>query len=71
MAEVRRGRKDLSDDERAEGPPDIGLNKILAQRLESDPDTMEPQITDSLGVSPQTAISHLRDGLGMKCFHLR
>jgi hypothetical protein len=25
----------------------------------------------SLGISPQTVIAHLNEGLGMKCFHLR
>jgi hypothetical protein len=69
-AEARRDREDLSDDERTGRSPDVGLEEVLAHKLEADPHTTPCKIADSLGTFPQILINDLRDGLVMKCFHL-
>jgi hypothetical protein len=70
IAETRRGHEDLSDDERPGRPPYIGLDEVLAHRLEVDSPTTALKIIDSLGISSQKVINHLQDGLRTKCFHL-
>jgi hypothetical protein len=71
VGEIRRKQKDLSDEERPERSPTAGLDEILVYRPERDPHTTARSLAASLGISPQTAIAHLHEGLGMKCFHLR
>jgi hypothetical protein len=71
VTEVRRGRKDFSDQERAGKPPIVGLDDILAYRLERDPDTAARRLTASLGISPNRVLTRLHEGLGMKFYHLR
>jgi DNA-binding Lrp family transcriptional regulator len=44
---------------------------VLAHTFEADLHTTARKIADSLGISPQTAINHMRDGLGMKRFHFQ
>jgi hypothetical protein len=63
IAEVRRGREDLSDHERPGRQPDISLDELSAHRIEADPQTTVRKIADFLGISPQTVIDHLRDDL--------
>jgi hypothetical protein len=70
-AEVRRGREDLSDEERPGRPTTRGLDEILAHRLEKDPHTTARKLATSLGISHQTVLNHLRDNLKMKCYCLR
>jgi DNA-binding CsgD family transcriptional regulator len=65
------GGEDLSDEERLGRPPDLSLDEVLAHRLEADSRTTARKIADSLGISSKTVVNHLRDGLGMKCFHLQ
>jgi histone-lysine N-methyltransferase SETMAR len=71
VAEIRGGREDLSDERRPGRPPDVGIDTILAHRLEKDPHTTARKLALSLGVSPQTVVAHLHKSLGMKNYHLR
>jgi hypothetical protein len=45
IAEVRRGREDLSDDEQPGKPSDVDLDEVLAYRLEANPYIMSPKIS--------------------------
>jgi hypothetical protein len=71
VKEVRPEREDLSDEERSRRPSAAGLNEILAYPLERDLNTTARRLAVSLGISPQTVMVHLHEGLRMKCFHLR
>jgi hypothetical protein len=68
-AEACRDREDLSDDERTGRSPDVGLDEVLAHKLEADPHTTTCKIADSLGTSPQILINDMRDGLVMGSSH--
>jgi hypothetical protein len=71
IPEVRKGREDLSDDERPGRPPNIGLGDVLVHRLEADLHTTAREIAGSLGISSQAVINHMLGCLAMKSFHLR
>jgi hypothetical protein len=71
VGEVRRGREDLSDEERVGRLPTAGLDEILAHRLNRDPHITARRLAASLGISPQKVITHFHEGFEMKCFHLR
>jgi AcrR family transcriptional regulator len=67
VRETRIGREDLSDQPRPGWAPQIGLDTILAQKLELDPHTTVRKLALSLGVSLPTVLNHVRKKLGMKC----
>jgi hypothetical protein len=67
---VRRGREDLRDPKRPGRPSTVDFDSILAHKLEINPHTTVRKLALSLKVSPQTVTTHLREGLGMKCYHL-
>jgi hypothetical protein len=71
VGEVRRERGDLSDEERPRIPLIAGLDQILAYRLERDQQTIARRLAASLGISQQSVIAQLHEGLGMKCVHLK
>jgi hypothetical protein len=68
VADVRRGREELPDEERPERPPTLGLDEILAHHLEKDPHTTIRKSNVSLGISHEKMLTHLHDSLGMKCY---
>jgi hypothetical protein len=64
------GRENPADEERPESPADIGLDEMLTNRINAAPHTTAPKLARSLGISQHIVVKHLRDGLGMKYFHL-
>jgi hypothetical protein len=71
IRDIHSGREDLSDQPRLGRPPQIGLDTILALKLELDPHTTARSLALSLGVSRPTILNRLHKNLGMKCYHLR
>jgi hypothetical protein len=71
VEEIRRRREDLSDEERSRRLPIAGLDEVLVYRLEWDTHKTVCRLAASLGLSPQTVIAHLHEGLEMKRFHLK
>jgi hypothetical protein len=71
VAEVRRRRENLSDEERPGRPATPGLDEILAYRLARDSHTMTSRLTTSLSISHQTVLTRLHHSFKMKCYHLR
>jgi hypothetical protein len=49
---------------------EIEIDKILVHRFEFDPHTTARKSAYSFEISPQIMVTHLREGLGMKYFHL-
>jgi hypothetical protein len=70
VAEVRRRRENLSDEERPGRSATPGFDEILAHRLARDPHTTACKLATSLGISNQTVFNHLHDSLKMKCYYL-
>jgi hypothetical protein len=71
VSAVQRGREDVSDSPRPRRPTEIGIDEIMAHWLELNPHATAQKLADSLGISPQIMTTHMREGLGMKYFHLR
>jgi hypothetical protein len=71
LGKFDEGEKDLSDEERPGRSLVASIDEILAYGLGQNPDTTARRLAASLGISPQTVITHLHEGLVMKRFHLR
>jgi hypothetical protein len=71
VGKVGRGREDPSYEDGPRRPATVGLDEILAYRLERDPHPTTRRLTAFLGILPQTVVGHLQEGLEMKCFRLR
>jgi hypothetical protein len=52
VGEARRGREDLSDEERPGKLPTTGFSEILVDDLERDRQTTARRLVTSLGISP-------------------
>jgi hypothetical protein len=50
---------------------DIRIDEVLTHILERDPHATAQKLAYSLKKLPQIVVAYLRDGLGMKCSHLR
>jgi hypothetical protein len=60
ISEINRGHEDLSDEERARRPSDIGLDHVLDHRIELYPHTTVRKLAHSLDIRPQMVVNHLR-----------
>jgi hypothetical protein len=67
----RREREDLPDAQRPGRPPRENFDTILAHKLEMNPHATAWQLALSLRIFPQTVTAHLREGLGMRCYHFQ
>jgi hypothetical protein len=71
VREVRRGREDLSDEERPGRPPVDGLDERSRLSRRAGPIYNSSQTCGLLGISSHMVVVHLHEGLGMKSFYLR
>jgi hypothetical protein len=71
IAEVKRGRTDLSNIGSPGRTPDEGLAGVIATRHERDPHLSARKLAQSLGIAASTVCHYLSDVLGMKCFQMR
>jgi hypothetical protein len=69
VREICSRGEDRSDQPRAGRPPQIGLDTILAHKLELDRHTTARNLALSLGVSFPIILNHLHENLGMKRYH--
>jgi hypothetical protein len=68
---VRQGRKDVHDEVRSGKPLINFLDIRILVLLDEQPFYSAYLIAEALSASHSTVLSHLRESLGMKIFHLR
>jgi DNA-binding transcriptional ArsR family regulator len=68
---VRQRREDLHDEVQSGRPPIDFLDIRILVLLNQQPFHSAYSIAEALGVSHSTVLSHLRESLGLKNFHLR
>jgi hypothetical protein len=71
IGEVRRGRENLSDVKRLGRSADETLSDLVAGMYGEDPGFSARKIARSLRIATNTVIFHLRNSLGLKCYHRR
>jgi histone-lysine N-methyltransferase SETMAR len=71
IAEIKRGRTDLSDLHRPGRTPDEGLALVIAAKHEQDRHLSARQLAKSLGIAVSTVCHYLSNVLGLKLRHMR
>jgi transposase len=71
ITEVKRCREDLQDEPRSGRPHAADLERRIQEMLDHSLFEGAQSIVETLQVSDSTALKHLRDDLGSRCFYFR